>query len=292
VIQHYFDGDQLPDVPEYAFSDLWQDRKEGLTFGDFLDIINPLQHIPVVSTIYRMITGDEIGIGARLAGGALYGGPFGALAAGAVAIFEDASGKTVEQHVAALFDGGPDGDPAASQLAGDPPAAPAPAGQTAATEDAPAAATVAATVATVNPNEPPAAGPASSVAPAATRAPPATTAAPATAPDAAAERQRIATAIEKAQRAQAGLLLASIEADRAATKRLDKDGEASSARAATDAERTQPFRSHPYMLPPGAPPHLIGRAMEQALNRYHVMLQQRNAGTTAAAPRPAPAPVR
>ena len=27
--------------------------EEGPTFGEFLDIINPLQHIPVVSTIYR-----------------------------------------------------------------------------------------------------------------------------------------------------------------------------------------------------------------------------------------------
>ena len=43
---------------------------DGLTFGDVLDVINPLQHIPVVSTIYRAITGDEISPGARVAGGA------------------------------------------------------------------------------------------------------------------------------------------------------------------------------------------------------------------------------
>ena len=33
---------------------------DGFTFLDMLDIINPLQHIPVVSTLYRAITGDTI----------------------------------------------------------------------------------------------------------------------------------------------------------------------------------------------------------------------------------------
>lgn len=43
---------------------------DGLNFWDFLDIINPLQHIPVISTIYRQITGDEIGAAAKVIGGA------------------------------------------------------------------------------------------------------------------------------------------------------------------------------------------------------------------------------
>ena len=42
--------DGAPDTPDIAFSDLWQDKNDGLSFGDFLDIINPLQHIPVIST--------------------------------------------------------------------------------------------------------------------------------------------------------------------------------------------------------------------------------------------------
>src|SRR3546814_6236130 len=45
-----------------------------LTFGDFLDIINPLQHIPLVSTLYRAITGDEISPHARILGATLFGG--------------------------------------------------------------------------------------------------------------------------------------------------------------------------------------------------------------------------
>ena len=46
-------------------------------FDDLIDAINPLQHIPVVSTLYREITGDEMAAPASLAGGALYGGVFG-----------------------------------------------------------------------------------------------------------------------------------------------------------------------------------------------------------------------
>lgn len=46
-----------------------------------IDTINPLQHIPFVSFIYREITGDQITPDARFAGGMLYGGPIGALGA-------------------------------------------------------------------------------------------------------------------------------------------------------------------------------------------------------------------
>ncbi|MEQ8427368.1 MAG: hypothetical protein RLT87_12835 [Gammaproteobacteria bacterium] len=47
-------------------------------FADLLDIINPLQHIPLVGSIYRHITGDEIKPVMKIAGGALFGGPLGA----------------------------------------------------------------------------------------------------------------------------------------------------------------------------------------------------------------------
>lgn len=53
------------------------------SFFDLLDIINPLQHIPVVSSIYRSVTGDEIKPAARAIGGFLFGGPLG-LASGIV----------------------------------------------------------------------------------------------------------------------------------------------------------------------------------------------------------------
>ena len=34
--------------------------KDGFTFLDFLDVINPLQHIPIISSVYRSITNDSI----------------------------------------------------------------------------------------------------------------------------------------------------------------------------------------------------------------------------------------
>ena len=74
------------------------------TFADLLDIINPLQHIPIVSSIYRAITGDEIGAAPRAFGGFLYGGPLGALAAGLTGLFEEASGGNIVTHVASLVD--------------------------------------------------------------------------------------------------------------------------------------------------------------------------------------------
>ena len=48
-------------------------RKDAVD-NTFLDMINPLQHVPVVSSVYRAITGDEASIVARTAGGAMYGG--------------------------------------------------------------------------------------------------------------------------------------------------------------------------------------------------------------------------
>lgn len=78
--------------------------KEGLSFDDILDTLNPLQHLPVVSTIYRQITGDEISSGARLAGGALYGGPVGVLGAAINAASVESNGQDLGQRAyAALF---------------------------------------------------------------------------------------------------------------------------------------------------------------------------------------------
>ncbi len=69
--------------------------EDGFTFSDFVDIINPLQHIPGVSTVYRELSGDEISQGARLAGGTLYGGPLGLGAAIANNAFEAQTGKDI-----------------------------------------------------------------------------------------------------------------------------------------------------------------------------------------------------
>ena len=52
---------------------------DGLSFRDVLDLVNPLQHIPVVGYLYRKLTGDTIDPAIRIAGGALFGGPIGAV---------------------------------------------------------------------------------------------------------------------------------------------------------------------------------------------------------------------
>lgn len=76
-----------------------------LSFGEVLDIINPLQHLPIVSSIYREVTGDSISPVARIAGGAIYGGPVGAAAALANAAIEEHSGKDLAGNVMAAFNG-------------------------------------------------------------------------------------------------------------------------------------------------------------------------------------------
>jgi len=83
---------------------LWENKS--FSFWDILDAINPLQHIPVISTIYRKITGDEMGYASRIAGDTLYGGLFGSLISGFVAavanVFVDSTtGKDIGEHMIA-----------------------------------------------------------------------------------------------------------------------------------------------------------------------------------------------
>lgn len=80
------------------------------SFWDFLDVINPLQHIPIVNNLYREATGDKIGVAARLVGGALFGlGPLGLVAAAANCVLEESTGRDAGGHALALFR---DDDPA------------------------------------------------------------------------------------------------------------------------------------------------------------------------------------
>ncbi len=74
-----------------------------LTFSDLIDTVNPLQHIPVVSAMYRSVTGDEISSASRLAGGSLYMGPFGAVAAMVDLGVEAFSGNAIGGHVTRFF---------------------------------------------------------------------------------------------------------------------------------------------------------------------------------------------
>jgi hypothetical protein len=74
-------------------------------FHHILDVINPLQHLPVVGTIYRAITGEHIGNIEKIAGDTLYGGLWGAVSSVADVAFEAVTGKSVEDTALAWFRG-------------------------------------------------------------------------------------------------------------------------------------------------------------------------------------------
>lgn len=82
--------------------------EDGFSFWDLLDIVNPLQHIPVVSTIYRAVTGDKIDPGARIAGGTLFGGPIGMAVSLVSAMVQEDTGKDPGEHALAMLGIGPD----------------------------------------------------------------------------------------------------------------------------------------------------------------------------------------
>jgi hypothetical protein len=103
----------------------WHDHA-GFGFRDILDIVNPLQHLPVIGSIYRWLTGDRPGEAAQIAGDALYGGPIGVAVSLAGAALEDKQGRDLgERALAALFGSG---DQATSVADATPPASLAPIG--------------------------------------------------------------------------------------------------------------------------------------------------------------------
>jgi hypothetical protein len=108
------------------------DPDSGFSFKDLLDIVNPLQHIPVVGTLYRAITGDTIKTFPKIAGDTLYGGIEGFVGSMADTIFEKVTGHNMGDTVLAmvehLFDSSPSDAPAtavASNTPADPSATPA-----------------------------------------------------------------------------------------------------------------------------------------------------------------------
>lgn len=68
-------------------------------FHHLLDVVNPLQHLPVIGTIYRAITGEHIGPVEKIAGDTLYGGLWGGVSAAADVAFEGITGKDMEDTV-------------------------------------------------------------------------------------------------------------------------------------------------------------------------------------------------
>jgi len=71
-------------------------------WDDFVDLINPLQHIPFVNIAYRAITGDEIHGAARLVDFAL--GPLAGVSTAVDLAFRDVTGDSMAHNaIAAVF---------------------------------------------------------------------------------------------------------------------------------------------------------------------------------------------
>jgi hypothetical protein len=111
--------DRVGTTERLAFGD------DGLTFGDVLDVVNPLQHIPVVSTVYREVTDDEISNLPRLLGSGLFGGLFSLAGAAVNVVVREFTGKDIGEHVVDLvtpdeepvaFDDGPVEEPAFASM--------------------------------------------------------------------------------------------------------------------------------------------------------------------------------
>lgn len=102
--------------------------KHHFSFGDFLDIVNPLQHLPVVGTIYRALTHDTIDTPEKLVGDALYGGPLGLLSSLADTGFQAATGRSFGDTVLSWFTGHHETTAVGTEVAKTetPPATPAP----------------------------------------------------------------------------------------------------------------------------------------------------------------------
>lgn len=77
--------------------------EDGFSFGDILDTLNPLQHLPIVSTLYRAFTGDAIAPAPRVLGDALFGGPIGAATGVANAVLKYLSGKDAGEYMLAML---------------------------------------------------------------------------------------------------------------------------------------------------------------------------------------------
>ena len=77
--------------------------RDGFTFGDVIDMVNPLQHLPIVAKYYRKISGDDCSEGAKVIGElgfrALFGGPAGIVAVAANSTLRHNTTQDVSEHL-------------------------------------------------------------------------------------------------------------------------------------------------------------------------------------------------
>jgi hypothetical protein len=112
-------------APQAASSGLPLWSHGSFSFKDLLDIVNPLQHLPVIGSVYRYLSGDEPSGGARIIGDTLYGGPIGfGVSVVSTAMLTDSNDHDVGERMLADVFGPRDGSaPAATAVAAAQPAA-------------------------------------------------------------------------------------------------------------------------------------------------------------------------
>ncbi len=91
----------------------YENTGDDFSFNDVLDMINPLQHLPVIGMLYRNITGDQIKPMSNIIGGAVFGGPVGAVINTLDSIVRVQTGKDFAQNALSFmgFDVGSDPSP-------------------------------------------------------------------------------------------------------------------------------------------------------------------------------------
>ncbi len=117
-----FDPFYRPRVGEIAAAREEAARRGGedLSFDDFIDLINPLHHLPFIGPLYREITGDKINPAVQVVGGAIFGGPVGMVSAVTQSIAEEATGKSLTGHALAVLFGESDTTVADRETGGTP----------------------------------------------------------------------------------------------------------------------------------------------------------------------------
>lgn len=94
---------QMSPSPAHAAS---PEQEDTYSFEDIIDIVNPLHHIPVVGYVYRSLSGDTIKPMSEIIGGALYGGPAGAVSSTINAVVRHETGQGIAENVYALVSQG------------------------------------------------------------------------------------------------------------------------------------------------------------------------------------------
>ncbi|MEO5335411.1 MAG: hypothetical protein H7841_00755 [Magnetospirillum sp. WYHS-4] len=103
-------GEFLKESREGAKAAFSATEDDSFSFQDIVNIINPLQHLPVISTLYKEMTGDKVqgaphALGSILYGG-LLGGPIGIATSVANLALEGVTGKDAGEHMMALLKDG------------------------------------------------------------------------------------------------------------------------------------------------------------------------------------------